>query len=95
MIMARSFTILFILFILYNGCLSKTISNYDKESFFPTGDYSNPQDYTDSDSRDYMIADNYGYTDIQWLRLGGNNDEDEEWKAYGESSGKLFHPEVL
>ena len=93
--MARSFTILFKLFILYNGCLSKTISNYDKESFFPTGDYSNPQDYTDSDSQDYMMIDNYGPLDIQWLRLGGNYDEDEEWKAYGESSGKLIHSEVL
>jgi len=90
--MARSFTKLFILFILYNGCFSKTISNYDKESFFPTGDYTNPQDYTDSDSRDYMIDDNYGTTYVEWLRLGGNNDEDEEWKAYGESSE---YPDVM
>ena len=79
--MAGLFTILFKLFMLYNLCSSKTISNYDR-------DYSYPQDYADSNSQDYVLADNYGFTDVQWLRFGGNYDEDAEWNAYGESSGK-------
>ena len=45
--------------------------------------------YDDSDSQDYVFEDNYGLTDIQWLRFGGEYDEDNEWKVYEESSGKL------
>ena len=78
--MSRSIAILFKLFILYNGCLSKAISNFYR-------DYNYPQDYADSNSQDYVVEDNYGPTDIQWLRFGENYDEDKEWKAYGESLG--------
>ena len=45
--------------------------------------------YDDSYSQDYVLEDNYGLTDIQWLRFGGEYDEDNEWKVYQESSGKL------
>ena len=45
--------------------------------------------YDDSDSQDYVFEDNYGLTDIQWLRFGGEYDEDNEWKVYEDSSGKL------
>ena len=44
--------------------------------------------YDDSYSQDYVLEDNYGLTDIQWLRFGGEYDEDDEWKVYEESSGK-------
>ena len=47
--------------------------------------------YDDSYSQDYVLEDNYGLTDIQWLRFGGEYDEDNEWKVYEESSGKLIN----
>ena len=47
--------------------------------------------YDDSYSQDYVLEDNYGLTDIQWLRFGGEYDEDNEWKVYEESSGKLLN----
>ena len=78
--MARSFTITFNIFILYNKCLSNTSSIYDSE----------PQNSVENDFQDYTLGDDYGYTDVQWLRSAGNYDEDEEWKVYGEPSGSRY-----
>ena len=47
--------------------------------------------YDDSYSQDYVLEDNYGLTDIQWLRFGGEYYEDNEWKVYEDSSGTLFN----